>query len=149
MWASYPASSCPFALIRWSEISFLEGKWISLRGSWMHTHIYKNTWTILERPNKSYTIWDFVIAVWGAKASVYILRSKRSIDKTSCVYLTHTTHVQPVWRSMRWDVWYNTHVEMYINHLKNSKMWNDWYGTHTSVSHMPPWCLLRHMQKST
>lgn len=115
------------------------------------THIYKKCmnypWETKQKLHHL-GLW-FVIAVWRAKASVYILRSKRSIDKTSCVYLTSTAHVQPVWRSMRWDVWYNTHVEMYINHLKNSKMWNDWYGTHTSVSHMPPWCLLRHMQKST
>lgn len=135
---------------RYPSLRENESHWEDL-GCTDSSHIYKKCmnypWETKQKLHHL-GLW-FVIAVWRAKASVYILRSKRSIDKTSCVYLTSTTHVQPVWRSMRWDVWYNTHVEMYINHLKNSKMWNDWYGTHTSVSHMPPWCLLRHMQKST
>lgn len=48
----------------------------------------------------------------------------------SRVYLTSITHVKPVWRRMRRDVWYNTHVEMYINHQKKSinvVEWLVWY----------------------
>lgn len=112
MWASYPASSCPFSPIHWSEISFLEGrKNLTAQELWCthsNTHKYIKHRSEARLEFRHMVLW-FVIAVWAVKAASTSSDLNVHLTNTSCVYLTSMTHVQSVWRHMRREVWY-THT---------------------------------------
>lgn len=107
---------------------------------------HSNTHECIKHPSEArlefhHVVLWFVIAVWAVKAASTSSDLNVHLTNTSCVYLTSMTHVQPVWRLMRREVWY-THTCGNVRKpvkKKNSKMGNDWYG-YPHVSHMPPWC---------
>lgn len=103
---------------------------------------HSNTHEYIKHPSEArlefrhMVLW-FVIAVWAVKAASTSSDLNVHLTNTSCVYLTSMTHVQPVWRHMRREVWY-THTCGNVRKpvKKNSKMGNDWYGyPHVCLTH--------------